>query len=148
VGRLLRKLKAMMATAVLWGTGWFGVSALWFGVKYFGAIGIGTLGTVAGIFGVTGAMVGAGFAVVLGVAEGKHSFEELSYRRLAGWGAAGGLLVGVPLGLWLGIASPLTTFGLLALFGAGSAAGTLAIARRAEDRALGRGTGAFLPELD
>lgn len=148
MGTLLRKLKAVMGTAVIWGAGWFSLSALWFGVKYFGAIGIGTLGTVAAIFGATGALVGAGFAVLLGVAEGRHSFEELSYRRLAGWGAAGGLLVGIPLGLWLGISSPLTTFGLLALFGAGSAAGTLAIARRAEDRALGRGAGAYLPGRD
>jgi hypothetical protein len=148
VGRLLRKLKAMMGTAVLWGTGWFGFSALWFGVKYFGTIGIDTLGSVAAIFGVTGAMVGAGFAVLLGVAEGKHSFEELSYRRLAAWGAAGGLLVGVPLGIWLGVSAPLTTFGMLALFGAGSAAGTLAIARRGEDRALRGSAGAFLPEMD
>ena len=62
----------------------------------------------------------------------------MSLPRFAGWGAVGGLLVmlvmflvyGDPVGGILGLASVAT------LVGAGSAAGSLALARRADDREL------------
>ena len=133
---MLRKLRGLLGTAVIWGVGWFGLSAAYFGVTLFGDISMQLLLQVAVAFGVAGAFCGAGFSTVLGIAERKHTFDELSYVRLAAWGALGGLLWGAPLLAFLGAATQPQLFAMLALFGSGSAAGTLALARRADDRAV------------
>jgi hypothetical protein len=99
---------------------------------------------IPGFFG------GALFSIVLGIAGRRRRFDELSLLRFGAWGAVGGLLLsllpaalvavglaslGRPgLDLWqitAVIAGPLT------LLSAASAAGTLAVARMAEKRALG-----------
>ena len=79
---------------------------------------------------------GAFFSVVLGVAERHRTFEEMSLPRFAGWGAVGGLLLAM---LWLFGSGPPPALGemlgtgvVMALMGAGSAAGSLALARRAD----------------
>jgi hypothetical protein len=98
---------------------------------------------------VPGFVGGAIFSVVLGVAARHRRFEQLSMPRFALWGALGGVLLGlVPaamvavglatigkgaLGLWQLTA---VVSGPLALLSAGSAAGSLALARRGELRAL------------
>ena len=82
---------------------------------------------------------GAIFSVVLGIAEGRRRFDEMSLPRFAAWGALGGLLLS---GLMTIDAGTFTLAQLLEmgvtgiLMGAGSAAGSLALARRAEDREL------------
>lgn len=133
---MLRKLRGLLGTAVIWGLGWFGLSGAYWGVTLFGDVTARLLMGVAIGFGVAGALCGAGFSLVLGVAERKHTFDELSYRRLATWGALGGLLLGGPLLVWMGLGSDPRLFAMLAGFGSASAAGTLALARRADDAAL------------
>jgi hypothetical protein len=84
---------------------------------------------------VAGFLAGTAFAAILSIAERNHSLEDLSLRRIALWGAGGGLalsfiplVIGVPLAYLLG---PLV---INAGIGAGMATGSVALARRAEDR--------------
>ena len=96
---------------------------------------------VPGFFG------GVLFSVVLGVAARRRRFDELSLARFAAWGALGGAALallpaalvavglatatrGIP-SLWQGM---LVLGGPLILLSAGSAAGSLLIARRAAER--------------
>lgn len=97
---------------------------------------------------VPGFVGGAIFSTVLGIAGRHRSFDELSLPRFAAWGAVGGLLLSlVPLvlvGLSLGTPADMSHLwrGTLVLMvpatvlGALSAAGSLALARRAEDHEL------------
>jgi len=90
-----------------------------------------------------GFLGGVVFSAVLGIAEGRRRFDELSLPRVGAWGALAGLLLGLlPLsllaegaqyGVWLLAAA---VVGPITLLSAGSAAGTLALARMGEDREL------------
>ncbi len=99
--------------------------------------GLANLGANLVTFGVVGFIGGVTFSTVLGIAEGRRRFDEMSLWRFAGWGALGGLLVPMLLlgGFWS--EGPEWLFvGVYTLLGAGSAAGSLALARRADDREL------------
>jgi hypothetical protein len=87
-------------------------------------------------FGFLGFLAGVTFSVVLGLVERRHRFDQLSLPRFAAWGAIGGLLLAVMFIPVAGLgADVLLGLGpLFALSGAGCAAGTLALARRGEDR--------------
>lgn len=100
---------------------------------------------VPGFFG------GAIFSLVLGIAARRRRFDDLSLARFGLWGAIGGLLLlAVPTTLIALASGSLVQVGTavavlsapFALLGAASAAGTLAIARRAERGTLGAGTDA------
>jgi hypothetical protein len=90
------------------------------------------------VFGYPGFLGGVVFSGVLAMRERKRRVDELSVRRVGAWGAVAGLLVGtlpfllgtptgrVPLGALFGAVVGSTT-----LLSALSAAGTLAIARKA-----------------
>jgi len=89
-------------------------------------------------FGLLGFLAGITFSAVLGVVEGRRSFEQMSIPRFALWGAVGGLLFS---GLFVTVASlglqALVVLGpVFALSGAGCASGSLALARMAGDRDL------------
>lgn len=87
---------------------------------------------------------GVAFSAVLGVAGRRRRFDELSLPMVAAWGAAGGLIVSlIPAAMVLvGLATPnipawqitLALAGPFALGGAAAASGSLALARRSEDR--------------
>jgi hypothetical protein len=86
---------------------------------------------------VSGFLAGASFAGILSVAERNHSLEELSLKRVGLWGAIGAsvltllpLAYGVPIGYLL---APILINGGV---GAGMAAGSVALARRADRRDL------------
>lgn len=98
---------------------------------------------VPGFFG------GVVFSTVLGIAGRRHRFDELSLPRFAAWGALGGVLASlIPAAMVVtGLArvvgaspGPLqftaVIVGPLALLSAGSAAGSLMLARKSEDREL------------
>ena len=90
-----------------------------------------------------GFLGGVAFSVVLAVAARRRGLDELSLSRVALWGAGAGLLVGT---LPFTIGEPTTerplwllatvVIGSITLLSAASAAGSLALARRAEKRAL------------
>lgn len=80
-----------------------------------------------------GFVSGAILSVVLGIAERRRTFDEMSLPQFASWGR---VLLAIP---WLFGAGPPPTLGEIldtgvvkALMGAGSAAGSLALARRAD----------------
>lgn len=134
-----RRVRAAIGIGVTWAAGWAPIGAVtgWITAVFLGF----PLGTVAinyaVMFGVLGLIGGTIFSLVLSVAEGHRSFHQLSLPRFVGWGALGGLVLGglsVAAGL---LGSGLTTLGAViagasTLLGAGSAAGTLVIARAAD----------------
>ena len=123
----LQRIRGALGMGLTWAVGWFGVGAI---VGLVGNYGLFGLAFSAAIFAVMGFVGGAAFSVVLGIAEGRRRFDQMSLWRFAAWGAVGGLLLYVPMG------EGALTVGIVTLLGAGSAAGSLALARRAEDREL------------
>jgi len=86
---------------------------------------------------------GATFAALLRLTEGRRRFDELRIPRFAAWGGLGGFLIGAGyVGAWwilagVGVeAADAQWVAQATLLGAGSAAGSLAIARVTEDRQL------------
>jgi hypothetical protein len=133
----VRRLRGAIGMGIIWGAAWFGAGALLARVPGFSsdlpfALLFAPLGFVTGII----------FSGVLVGIEGRRRFDRMSLSRFAGWGAVSGLLlsgifvVGAALRgatLW----GEFLVFGPpLAIAGAVCAAGSLALARRAERRAL------------
>jgi hypothetical protein len=101
-------------------------------------------------FAVLGFVGGAAFSVVLGAIEGRRTFDQLSLSRFAVWGAFGGLMMWAARGAvgWsvMGLLGSVGVQGLnwayavsggvIVLLGAGSAAGSLALARSVDDPEL------------
>ena len=89
----------------------------------------------AAMFAVMGFGAGAVFSGVLRAVEGRRTFDELSLGRFTMWGAFGGILLagGMIATGGAGAVTGVIGVGLMALLGAGSAAGTLALARRPVD---------------
>ncbi len=139
----LRRIRGALGTALTWAVGWgvvgaiTGVLEVVLGGDPVAAIPV-VAGWVGASFGLAGFIGGAIFSTVLGVVEGRRSFDQMSLPRLALWGGVGGVLVGALLvanGAAIGLFSAIT-IALLPLLAAGSAAGSLALARRAEDKEL------------
>ncbi|MEJ2538980.1 MAG: hypothetical protein P8188_03165 [Gemmatimonadota bacterium] len=89
-------------------------------------------------FGFLGFLAGVTFSGVLGLTEGRRRFDEMSLPRFALWGGVGGILLSVVFSLLAGLDLDLLmvlgpVFGLA---GAGCAAGTLGLARMADDPEL------------
>ncbi len=94
---------------------------------------------------ILGFLGGTTFSLVLRVGEGRRRFDDLSFARFSAWGALGGVIVGVlAVAAWqldAGVGPVLwrraaVLVGSSALLSASSAAGSLALARRAETRGL------------
>ncbi len=135
--RWLRRIRAAIGMGLTWAFAWFGAGLALLLVAGFGAADVPfPIG-----FGLIGFLAGATFSGVLGAIEGRRRFDEMSLPRFAGWGALGGLLLA---GVFIGIAaltggnaSQVLVLGpVFALAGGASAAGSLALARRADDREL------------
>jgi hypothetical protein len=89
-------------------------------------------------FGMFGFLAGVMFSSVLGLVEGRRRFDQMSLPRFAGWGAVGGLLLSTIFVLVSDVGGGvLLVLGpVFALSSAACAAGSLALARMAEDREL------------
>jgi hypothetical protein len=94
------------------------------------------------MFGAFGFVAGVIFSGVLGLVEGRRRFDQMSLPRFAAWGAAGGFLLSSAFVLAVSAGDPTFLRNLLvvgpafAVAAAGSAAGSLALARRAQGREL------------
>ncbi len=134
----LKRIRGAVGTALTWAAAWGGVDVIVALVGGFGTVDLVDYGVFAVLFGMVGFMGGAAFSVALGITERRRRFDEMSLRRFAFWGAVGGLLVSMPLSWVVGatLAEALGVGYVLTLLGAGSAAGSLALARRADDREL------------
>lgn len=133
--RWLSRIRGILGTGLTWAVTWMGAGvALWMG---FLAAGFPVeLAEFVVLFSVTGLVGGVAFAGVLSVAERRRRLGQLSLRRFAAWGGLAGLgvaLAVVGLGAWT---TGLVFTGVLTTLGAGSAAGSLALARRAERNLL------------
>ncbi len=134
----LKRIRGALGMGLAWAAVWTGVGAIVGVVAWVlgldPASGIAEGAAVGVIMGFGGGTI---FSIVLGIAEGRRRFDEMSLPRFAGWGALGGLLIGVLIvGGAVFAPGPGSVVGLLTLLGAGSAAGSLALARRADDREL------------
>ena len=142
----LKRIRGAIGVGLTWAVGWGLFSGLWWLVATWSEFGfevaqrLGLQSAVVGFFG------GVTFATMLRLTEGRRRFDELRIPRFAAWGALGGFLIGavyagvliilagpVPPGWGAALAQWLATTTFL---GAGSAAGSLAIARVADDRQL------------
>ena len=132
-----RRIRGAIGMGLIWGAAWFGAGLLLARVPGF----YSDL-PFALLFAPLGFMTGVIFSGILVVTERRGRFDRVSLPRFAGWGAASGLLlsgifvVGAAFrgaGLW----GEFLVFGPpLAMASAVCAAGSLAIARRAESREL------------
>ena len=132
---LLRRVRGAVGMGSIWALAWFGAGMVLLLVLGPGAADVPfPLG-----FGLLGFLAGLTFSGVLALAGRRRSFDQISMARFALWGGVGGLLFGVGFAFTAGVLgaaslSFLEMGPLFALAGAGSAAGSLAVARRAEDR--------------
>lgn len=128
-----RRIRNAIGMGLTWGGTWLGA-------------GLVLLLTVGGadvpfplLWGLLGFLAGVAFSGVLGIVEGGHTVDQLSLLRVAGWGAVAGLLLAVLFVVTVALGGDdtldlLVVGPVLALAGALSAAGSLAIARRASVR--------------
>lgn len=139
----LRRIRGAIGMGLTWAVAWFGagmimLTGLFLATGSSGAdvpypLGFGAFGFVAGVT----------FSGVLGLVEGRRRFDQMSLPRFAWWGGVGGFLLAaifvfaVALAEGFSFLPNLAFLGpIFAVAGAGSAAGSLALARRAEDREL------------
>ena len=137
-----RRIRGAFGMGLTWAIAWFGA-----GLILLVIVGVDAADVPFPLgFALFGLLAGAMFSVVLGIAERRHRFDQLSLPRFTGWGAVGGLLLS-GLFVWAAALAGDSTleFAVLgpvfALSGAVSAAGSLALARLATAREL-RDTGA------
>ena len=132
----LQRVRGAIGIGATWAAGWAPIGAVtgWVTATLVDFPASILAGNYAVMFGVLGFAGGTIFSTVLRLAEGHRSFEQLSLPRFVGWGALGGLVLG-------GLAV------LVSLLGAGSAAGTLVVARASAERPLlgGSGSGTDVP---
>jgi len=134
----LRRIRGAIGMGLTWAVAWFGAGMVLLLIVGPEAADVPfPLG-----FGMFGFIAGATFSGVLGLIDGRRTFDQMSLPRFAGWGAAGGLLLSAIFVTVAGLGGNvlLVLAPVFAISSAASAAGTLALARKAEDRALlGRG---------
>ncbi|HZO18427.1 MAG TPA: hypothetical protein VFB46_05530 [Gemmatimonadaceae bacterium] len=134
----LRRIRAAVTMGLIWAVPWAIVAVL------IGLV-IDPDGSMDEMWPAIGAypgfLGGVLFSIVLSIAERHRPLSELSVRRFAAWGAAAGLAIGVlPFLLGtpaaeLNVARLATlVIGSFTVMSAGSAAASLALARRAEAR--------------
>jgi hypothetical protein len=132
-----RRIRAAIRMGLTWGAAWFAAGILLARIPGFYsdvpfALLFAPLGFVTGII----------FSGILVVSAGRRRFDRMSLSRFAGWGAVSGLLLSgiFVVGAAIGgetLGGEVLVFGLvLAMAGAVCAAGSLAMARRAERREL------------
>ena len=138
----LRRIRGAVGLGLTWAVAWFPVGAIIGLVAGLTDTPVDSLVSLvfglAGIFAAIGFVGGAIFSTILGLAEGRRRFDQMSLPRFAAWGAVGGFLVTASFQLTIGGEPSLSVVAtsVMALLGAGSSAGSLALARRADDREL------------
>lgn len=127
-----QRIRGAIGMGLIWGAAWFAAGILVARVPGFYsdlpfALLLAPFGFVTGIL----------FSGILVVIEGRRRFDRMSLWRFAGWGAASGLLLSGIFPALRGEWGELLVFGpSLAIASAVGAAGSLAMARRADRREL------------
>ena len=136
MNRWLQRIRGAFGMGMAWALAWFIA-----GMALFLVVGPDAADVPFPLgFGMLGFFAGVTFSGILGIVGRRRRFNEISLPRFAGWGAAGGFLFST---LFVGAValvdgpsfiSNLVFLGpLFAAAGAGCAAGSLALARKAED---------------
>lgn len=127
------RIRGAIGMGLTWAAVWFAAGSVprW-------VFGVDTDAPLPLIFGVFGLIAGVVFSAVLALTERRRTFDEMSLPRFAGWGAISGLVLS---GIFakagsLSWGDVLALAPTLAVASAVSAAGSLAIARRAVRREL------------
>jgi hypothetical protein len=135
----LRRIRGAIGMGLTWAVAWFGAGLVLLLVVGFGAADV----PFPLFFGLLGFFAGVLFSGVLGFVEGHRRFDQMSIPRFAGWGGVGGFLLAVVFVLVVALSGDTTLLKnlvflgpLFAVAGATCAAGSLALARKAEDRVL------------
>ena len=139
MSKWLRRIRGAIGMGLAWAIAWFAAGMVLLLIVGPDAADVPfPLG-----FGLLGFLAGATFSGVLGIVGGRRTFDQMSIPRFAGWGAVGGLLFAVIFVLAAGLGGGvLLVLGpVFALSSAASAAGSLALARTAEDQELIGGGG-------
>ena len=134
----LRRLRGIIGTGLTWALGWAGAVV---GVYLLFGGSLQFIGMAAFIGSTWGFIAGVGFAVILSIAERRHTLADLSLWRVALWGGIGGTLLFLVMVLILSlVGSPpggvLIWLVLNILIGAGFASGSVALARRSDTKLL------------
>lgn len=129
----LRRLRGAIGMGLTWAAAWFGA-----GLVLLLVVGVGAADVPFPLFfGFLGFLAGATFSGILGIFARRRRFDEMSLPRFAGWGALGGLLLSGIVTVAAGPGAEILVMGpVFAAAGAISASGTLALARRGEERPL------------
>lgn len=148
----LKRFRGAIGMGLTWAAGW-AVGGLLIGVASIVLPGLpwhaffAVFDAPLPALAVPGFFAGAFFSIVLSIAGRRRRFSELSLSRVTAWGAVGGLMLTlfpfalVAVGLASRGGSDVGTWQILTVMGgpfillsAASAAGSLMLARRAEDR--------------
>lgn len=143
--RWLRRIRGALGLGLIWFAVGFGIGAV---IELIHNVWPNPVGGAVDIWpavlGYPGFLGGVAFSVVLGIVGRRRRFDQLSLPGVAGAGALGGALVAlVPAAMVLvGLATPnepvwkitAALMGPFSIGGAAAAAGTLVLARRADDR--------------
>ena len=138
----LRRIRGAIGMGLTWAAAWGGAGTI-VSLGFLLRTGSRPDAPFPLMLGAAGFVAGLIFSGVLGLVEGRRRFDQMSLPRFAAWGAAGGFLLaatfvlGVSLSGDPGFLWNLVVVGpAFAVAAAGSAAGSLALARRARDRVL------------
>jgi hypothetical protein len=136
MSKLWRRIRAAIGIGLTWALAWFAAGMVLLFIVGFGAADV----PFPLFFGLLGFFAGATFSGVLGLLGGRRRFDQMSLPRFAGWGALGGVLLAVGFVSVVALSGDAAILdslpllgGVFGVAGAGSAAGTLALARMAED---------------
>ena len=138
MGKWLRRVRGAVGMGLLWALVWAPVAVL-IGTRIVDPDNsMDEMWVMVGAL--PGFLSGVAFSAVLGVAARRRRLDELSIARVGGWGAVAGLLIGIlPLLLGDRGGSPMWPLAIvvipsITLLSAVSAAGSLALAQRAQKR--------------
>lgn len=142
-----RRIRGAIGIGLTWAAAWGGAGAIVV-LGFLVRTGSRPDAPFPFMFAAAGFVAGLIFSGVLGLVEGRRRFDQMSLPRFAAWGAVGGFLLAATFVLGVSISGDpgflwnLVVVGpLFAVAAAGSAAGSLALARRAQDRQLLATTG-------
>jgi hypothetical protein len=131
VQKWLRRIRGAIGIGLTWAAAWFGA-----GLVFMVAVVPHPENPFFVAWGALGFVAGLTFAGILGIIERRRGIDQLSLKRVAGWGALGGLALAVIVQIAGLTGDFLLLAPLFALAGAGCAAGTLTLARKGDEQQL------------
>lgn len=135
MGTWLRRVRGAIGMGFAWAAAWFGA-----GMALLLIVGPDAADVPFPLgFGLLGFLAGVTFSAVLTLVEGRRTFDQISIPRFSLWGGAAGVVFAALFVFITGLVGSaslnLLDMGIIfGLAGAGSAGGSLALARRADTR--------------